>query len=423
MVVMKSKLSKELFRFICLGILVLGCASKEPAEVIPECQVCVPNSVQCVGEFLATCNDTGTDQTTLSCLGGSKYCSDGQAPGCNDSICPSVGHRTCADESTVSACVAGAMENTACAAGEVCEAGTCAAASCTDGDTLCGYGAVLTCADGVFVSSACAAGEVCLVEEGAAGCTSRVCEPGTRTCRDADGDGVDELAQVCNLDGTGANAELEVNCADTLGVCVNGWCTCSTEAVSTEAEDTTGGEGLDLDAVSGLDISVAVTDVSIEQDLPPLEVPDTAEARINGSKISFDSYANANFVAPEPGAEGGMLAIILVSGVNKVELQIGPVPEGWTGALTESTGGAITGFMGYNDGTGGEGVDFKWGAGTFQKGGGIDYGGSYSVEVTVNEGPGGRVQGEFDGILQILQGQDGSSEVPVEDGTFDVIHN
>ena len=108
----------------------------------------------------------------------------------------------------------------------------------------------------------------------------------------------------------------------------------------------------------------------------------------------------------------------LASGVKVVEIEIRPVKLGYTGVVDSEQGGDITGFIGYNDGTVPQGVDFAYGAGTNDKG--QAFAGSYHVEVTRNDGPGGRVEGTF---YATLVSGDGSVQVVIENGTFAINHD
>jgi len=256
--------------------------------------------------------------------------------------------------------------------------------------------------------SECGIGQACTVEEGEAKCTAQVCEPGTRTCQDRDGDGINELAQVCNGDGTGADSVGEEDCSEGLGTCIDGFCSCA-EPVTTDSggdlEDVV--DDLNLDGGPSVDISLGLSDSLVKGDVPELQAPNKASGWIGGSKISFNSYANVFFEAAT-----SRLVISFANGQKKVEMAIGEATENWSGTASE----ANAGFVGYNDGSG-VGQDFKWGAGVSALGN--DYGGTLEIVIEENEGPGGRVIGTFSADLQVAPGEDGGP-MGITDGTFDI---
>lgn len=413
---MENMLWKKSWVIMAVALGALGCADEEVIEpVVTECQVCEPGMTSCEGAFALTCNEAGTEMSATSCLNG-QFC-DSKEGACRISGCPSLGYRGCGDETTLSICVNGELVDEVCGDGEVCHAGACVSEA-LDG-TACGFQAVLTGTGTEIVETKCANGEACVVGDDEAFCTTLVCIPGSRTCRDGDGDGIDELAQVCNFDGTGADSTLEVNCGGGLGLCVEGFCSCGTPVEAPEDVETS--TELDLDTVSGVDITLEISDSVVLGDVPELEVPDKAEARLDGSKISFDSFANALVVTNVENPDQSKLVVTFASGQKKIEMGLAGVSETWVGSADQSAGpGEAVGFIGYNDGSG-VGQDSKWGAGTSPLGNG--YGGTFSIIVEENDGPGGRIKGTFSGDLQLAQGEDGSETVSVTDGVFDVKFN
>ena len=381
-----------------------GCAEPEPT-VTPTCEVCEAGSQKCLGEYAATCDDDGGGWTAISCL-ATQTC-EASSGECKTSLCPERGYRGCSGPETVETCVAGALEKTACGVGEMCEAGRCVAA--TQEATYCGYKALITVADGGVTSVACGAGQVCF-EEGEDGpaCGLPVCVPGERICRDRDGDGINEISQVCNQDGTGADGSLEEDCGAMLGTCIAGFCSCAEPVTDSEQDVEVPGEPEAEDVIVG-DISIGFADTFVEADVPELQAPNQAEAWVGGSKIKFTSYAKVNYQENVK-----RLVIAFANGQKKVEIGIAEATETWSGTVTEQTPGA---FIGFNDGSGVTG-EFKWGAGASPNGT-VYEGGTMSVTIDENGGPGGRVVGTFQADLGLAPGEDGAP-IGMSDGSFDI---
>ena len=391
---------------ICLAFIllswVLGCSEEERAAQ-ETCEVCDPGTISCVGEYVVTCSEDGTSSSSIFC-GEGKVC-DASSGTCTSSQCPAKGFRGCTDDVTRSVCVDGQLEQSACETGEVCMAGTCVS-ELLEG-TVCGYLAIIVGTGSDLAVTECGPGEACVLEEGDATCTSQVCEAGTRTCQTRNVSGIEQsVAQVCNGDGTGADSAKEVNCTELGGACVAGFCVCGgapeeLDAVEPEVEE---------DTFSG-EISITFDDVAVEYDAPEIQVPDKAEAYVAGEKIKFQSTASVDLVEQE-----SKLVISFASGQKRIEISISQANETWSGTATHET----FAFLGYNDGTGTAQLqDFKWGAGV--SGLGTDYGGSVTIVIEQNGGPGTRVVGTFEAELTLAASEDGGP-VSITDGEFDILY-
>ena len=407
---------------LLLAASAFSCASDEagpPAAANPnECEVCSPGSVQCIGSYSVTCAADGRSMSALPCA-DDQFC-EVTSGTCKSSECPSPGYRAC-NGSKLDKCKAGVVVSESCPTGEACVGGACVKTTCTDGETACGFGAVLECAGGGYtVKTQCAAGERCKVEAGAAGCAKQICTPGAALCADQDKDGVFELAHVCNDEGSGPVPELAQDCKAKGGACEAGLCKCGVPVGGVDTDATSGDTIAEVDAgPTGGDVDSGTSDdaIVINLDVPQLEPLDKGKATINGEEIVFDGVPVGWIPASaDEGSEGlGILQIQMSAGLRIIELQVGPVPPDWSGSINTSAGGDVAGFIGYNDGTAPPEVDFTYGAGVSSKGG--DYAGSWDITIDTNGGHGGRVSGSFYGTLNNYQG---AGELEMKDGIFDI---
>ena len=387
-----SKISFAIF-VVAAAVCVMACSgTKDDDKKGDVCSVCEANVQECGGGF---------------------YC-DPLAKACAPSSCPSPFFASCADEKTRQVCGGESFVNTACAELEVCSGGACVPETCADGETRCGYQALLTCNGGTWSAAPCGNGQTCYVVSGVGQCAGLVCEPGSRECHDSDEDGIYDTVRVCAGDGTGSDTSLHVDCAANNGFCEGGFCRCGTPPPPIEPTADTTVSIPDIQEPGGIDIVIPGSDfVEPEPDLPPVQIPDKGEVVLDGDTIEFKSYASVNFLqsTEQPGL--GTLQIVIAGGTKQVEIQISGVTSDWVGYVDADTVGSIGGFIGYNDGTTPPDIPFKYGAGG-------DYGGNYAIIIEEN---GERVIGEFSGILNIVPGQQGPEQIDMEDGFFDIAGN
>ena len=112
----------------------------------------------------------------------------------------------------------------------------------------------------------------------------------------------------------------------------------------------------------------------------------------------------------------------MASGQTQVELQIYPVPEGWTGTINSELAVSMFGFIGFNDGSTGPEVDYNYGAGVSSKGS-ANFGGTFEIAIGENGGSGERVVGAFFGELNVAAPELGAATLLIEEGSFDVKHH
>jgi hypothetical protein len=136
---------------------------------------------------------------------------------------------------------------------------------------------------------------------------------------------------------------------------------------------------------------------------------DIAEARIDGEKVEFGSYAKASFIElPE---QGPVLQLVLSEGLTQVEIQIPGVESDWTGNVSTAGGGNAAVL--YNDGTLLGDAQFLYGAGG-------EAGGDYDITIIENGGPGTRLVGTFSATLNLLVQSDKAPTLVITQGEFDV---
>ncbi|MBU1433171.1 hypothetical protein KKF91_21755, partial [Myxococcota bacterium] len=235
-----------------------GCSGGEE-EAAPSClDLCVEGAVQCNGDSLETCRRS--EDGCLAWWGepcpGGESCQGGVCGACVSTCAP--GTARCEGDA-VMRCFAQSAQcyiwgpAEACAAGESCSAGQCAAGcvdECAEGQTICAEGGVKAC--GAFDAdpcrdwgpvTACAAGESCSSGACAAGCADE-CVEGTQVCDgDAfkrcggfDADACTEWSELtpCGVGescSAGACAPIE-SCTDE---CVEGVTQCSNDSAGVRA--------------------------------------------------------------------------------------------------------------------------------------------------------------------------------------------
>lgn len=165
-------------------------------------QVCVPESLFCVGDFsVATCDPRGATFETIPCVEGF-YCEEtGLSAECLEQACPPDASR-CAEDvyDTIELCDdrGSAFVSEACPDDTACYGEACAPVVCTPGEILCPNDFLASnCHEsGTFrFESDCLEGTYC---EGSSGCVDQICTPGTQFC------GADGSEQLCNDSGSGA---------------------------------------------------------------------------------------------------------------------------------------------------------------------------------------------------------------------------
>lgn len=388
---------------VLLGLALLACSGGGSSCVDTLC-VAGDKACQAEGHLLGTCASDGRSWELKSCPGGT-YCDGGS---CVPTVCV-PGLRVCFDETAWQSCDdlgTGLGLSTACGEETGCVHGVCLASPCFAGDSACNGTRRLTCstAGGGWVTEDCAAGQHCLQAEGAdAECRADACPPYARECVGTDG------YKACAADGSAWGDP--VACAGDEA-CFNGLCspklcqlpTPEPDAVDA-ATDAPAADGIpaDADALAPLDVGGH----DEQEELPPLEVPDTGSVAINGNPIDFTMSLSGKYVANEERVIVSMNELVNAK-LYQFEIHVLPVAEYTEGEWTHTDPSEVACELRLNDGTGepGGGPDsYKYKAT------------EYTVALDQFDAVGGRIKGTFSGTLQ---SKDGTETLVLTAGKFDV---
>jgi hypothetical protein len=319
-------------------------------------RLCEPASEPvCVGQSVRTCAADGAGYEYAQCSAQSRC----EAGACTPRVCTTIGQATCLSPISVQRCAddGSKFETIACGTGELCKDGVCAASECTTEADRCTNKGYLTCAAGEWTQETCPVGTLCLTTaEGRAYCGARVCTPQTARC-----DGATSL--VCDARGT---TEAATPCGASEA-CRSGHCQ---PAVC-------GDSAGDLDTV----------DVS-EPDVSEPEPESQLVFTLNGATTTFDQSAYASF-------DGGerMLVVKGSKSTRDLEVRFKPASPTVTGSFSSAIFNPVRVIICYDAGGSAGTLDACPGGFTHQSK-------DYTVEVTRNDGPGGRFEATFSVTLE-----------------------
>ena len=394
--------------FLVFG-LSIGCSdSADSADCVDS--LCTPGESRCAGNYVATCDEDGLAWTYDFC-GDTQYCKAGaMGSGCEMRQCTELGQGSCIDDATLVECNlnGSATETVTCPTGTVCPSGggLCVSAECSDGETRCGFRAVLSCAQGVWEATSCAATELCAVDAGAAVCVERQCAPQQAWCEG-------QTSHICNLDGSAVDSSV----CNGGQICMDGHCqsaVCGVEAPSNNASGDGGASS--GDTAIGSEGDVSADDGGPTVVVPPLQKVSKIEFVLGGVKQVFDIGANAIYVNADKmlkisgGKTGGRKIEINIAGEDIQQKTVGS----WTDVDISSNATAAICYLDNNNSVapvadplcGGDAGGFSHASST------------YNVVVDENNGPSSYVVGTFEGVVADSQG----NAVEIIDGTFDVLH-
>lgn len=328
--------------------LAYGCGGDETNEPCVA-MVCTPGEAAvCAGQEVRTCAADGKSYSYATCS-AQQRCDAGQ---CVPKQCTTIGQATCASPTSVRRCAddGSGFTTTSCASGETCRDGTCAPTVCAANEPdRCTTNGALKCVSGGWTQSTCPSGQVCSLDGTTARCLPTKCTPwatrcGGDTALTCDPRGATELATVCAGD----------------SVCRLGHCqlrVCG-DAPTPDTSDTS----------SEVDSSPTTSQVLFTLD---------------GAVTTFDQNAYAEF-------DGGKrrLTIKAEKGTSWLEVYLQPSNATVDGSYSSDVFNPVRLIACYKGiGTASTFTDCP--EGTTHKA--I----AYTINVTRNEGPGGRIVGSF----------------------------
>ena len=333
-----------------------GCGGDEAGVKCVD-QVCVAGEAAvCVGQEVRTCASDGEAYAYAMCS-SQQRCEGGA---CLPKQCTTIGEATCATPTSVRRCAddGSKFETFSCGTGETCRDGACAPTSCTTDPDRCTTNGYLRCASGSWTQSTCPASEVCSIDE-ASGTTARClptrCTPWATRC---DGD----VAKTCDSRGA---SEAEKVCGDDE-VCRQGQC-----------QARVCGDSTPTDTVSD------TSDVS-DTNEPTSQLIFT----LDGVAIAFDQNSYADF-----GGGPRRLTIRASRSTSFLEIQLQPSNAIVSGSYSSEVVNPVRVIACYK-GTGIVGDFDDCPEGTTHRST------AYAINVTRNDGAGGRVEGTFSLTLE-----------------------
>jgi hypothetical protein len=403
---LKSMVCCALALALCVG----GCSDEpgvgEGAESTCAETQCTAGVAACYGNAVWTCSSDGAGWSKSGC-GGLMSCVDGA---CVDSVCPIAGKSQCEGDLGGTVCAADKLSKSdfTCAS-EVCEEGVCHSESCSPGEMLCGYRAVLSCDNGGKWSAVkCSSAELCVSDEVGARCEPWACELGKARCEAG-------ASVVCDVLGSGET----VTACSAAEVCESGYCvqaTCDQIAAgeagpqAVEESDTAeDGAGPDVAGQGGeADVTADVGPEPVAPH-PGLEQVSRIDFKLSGIPNTFDLAAQGDY-------QGGESRMVISGsdGLRKLEVNLAPVELYTVGSWSDTDDSDIVAVFCYYDGTANQ---------TPPEGAGCAVGFShastlYSMTIDANNGDGYRVTGSFEATLMDAFG----GEIAFTEGTFDVLH-
>jgi len=307
----------------------------------------------CDGFQIRRCAAGGKSYSYSDC-GAQERCSGGA---CVPRACTTPGEASCVSPKSVKLCKedGSAFETIACGSGETCRDGACVPETCVGAGDRCTNGGFLRCVTAAWQQTNCAGGEVCVQEGTTARCRAPVCTPMSARC-----DGATALS--CDARG---RSETATACAE---ACRSGRC-------QVEVCD----DGGDTDVVDTSDGSETTDTVNLAS-----EVIFT----LNGVTSTFDQNA---FVTFDAGAR--TLTVKASKSTRSVAIQFAPANATLSGTFSSEVFNPVKVTVCYDAGGGV--------AGTFSRceGAFTHESTAYSVQITKNEGAGGRFEATFEATL------------------------
>ncbi|HEU5074034.1 MAG TPA: hypothetical protein VFU02_07670 [Polyangiaceae bacterium] len=187
-----------------------------------ELDSCETGSGYCQGNYLYSCNASGSGYYPTSCY-YNQTCVEGEQPTCQDLLCTPGATECSADSSQVITCSADGLSiesSVDCTeTDEICHQGSCQDLACPPLEEFCQDGSVYYCySDGITsaISETCYTGQYCEDSGTTVQCVDLLCTPDEPACNGS-------LATTCNAAGDGY-VDGGTDCSETEEFCVNGEC-------------------------------------------------------------------------------------------------------------------------------------------------------------------------------------------------------
>ena len=337
---------------VVMASLAPGCG-EDDGKVCAQ-SLCDPSEAAvCDGFQVRRCAAGGKAYTYSDC-GGQERCSSGA---CVPKQCTTPGQSTCLSPKSVQLCKedGSTFETITCGTGETCRDGACIPETCVGAGDRCTNGGFLRCVTAAWQQTNCAGGEVCVQEGTTARCRTPVCTPMSAVC-----DG--STAKACDARG---RVETATECAE---ACRSGRC-------QVEVCD----DGGTTDVVDASD----TTDTTDTANLAS-EVIFT----LNGVTSTFDQNA---FVQFDPGAR--TLTVKASKSTRNLQITFAPANATLSGTFSSDVFNPVKVTVCYNAGGGVAGTFSRCEAAFTHESS------AYSVQITKNEGTGGRFEATFEATL------------------------
>lgn len=213
-------------------VLVAACGGDESGDPCVD-TVCVPGEAAvCSGQAVRACSSDGKAFTYTECSSQQRC----EAGACVPKQCTTIGQSTCATVTSVRRCAddGSGFTTVECGSGETCRDGACAPTACTSSDAdRCTTNGTLKCVSGAWAQATCPANQLCSLDGVVARCLAARCTPWATRC-----DG--ETALTCDARGA---TEVATLCGEDE-VCKDGRCqlrVCG-ETIINDVGDTTDGD-------------------------------------------------------------------------------------------------------------------------------------------------------------------------------------
>ncbi|MEZ4265228.1 MAG: hypothetical protein R3F39_02530 [Myxococcota bacterium] len=379
---------------LCALAVPLACGG-EDSEFVDS--LCTAGESKCLGNTVALCAPDGKSWQYSPC--GNQSC---QAAACVARACQYLGGGICISDSKATLCPESGLstDEITCSADETCVGGGCRKAACKTGEKICGYRATLECVAGAWQQTDCAAGEICAVTAGAPACTPTVCTPQLAVC-----DG--SVSKVCNAQGS---ATADTTCGGSQ-ICKGGYCQAKVAGVddgpdaTPDASGDLGGQDVTPDIAGDTASDTAGPDAEVF--IPPLEKISKIAFKLGGISNSFDLGAGADYIPAD-----SLLKVSAGKGTRKIEINFAPIDPFVVDNFDDTDSTGVTVIICYFDG-----VTPQPKAPNCPDG--FSHSSTlYKATLTENNGEGSRVVGTFEATLEDAQG----TKSQLTEGTFDVLH-